>query len=251
MLLLRSLLFVAVFYINTAVFLIFGSWLLLGPRSWAMAGLKAHALASIWWMRLICGTRLEVRGRENLPKGPALIASKHQSAWDTFGLVPLTRDPAIVMKQELFSIPLYGWFSRKFEMIAVKRERASVALKHMAADAADRAAQGRDIVIFPEGTRRPPGAPPAYKPGVALLYESLTLPCVPVALNSGLFWPRRSLIRRPGTIIVEFLPAIPPGLPRRAFSKLLQERIETASARLLPAGFVPAEEAENSAAADA
>jgi 1-acyl-sn-glycerol-3-phosphate acyltransferase len=236
---LRSLVFVAVFYINTAIFLIFGSWLLLGPRSWAMAGLKAHALTSIWWLRLIVGTRLEVRGRENLPDGPALIASKHQSAWDTFGLVPLTRDPAIVMKEELFAIPLYGWFSRKFEMIGVRRERASVALRHMAADAANRASQGRDIVIFPEGTRRPPGAPPAYKPGVMLLYESLGLPCVPVALNSGLFWPRRSLIRRPGTIIVEFLPAIPPGLPRREFSALLQGRIETASAKLLPPGFIP------------
>lgn len=248
---LRSLIFVAVFYINTAVFLVFGSWLLLGPRSWAMAGLKAHALASIWWMRLIVGTKLEVRGRENLPQGPALVAAKHQSAWDTFGIVPLTRDPAIVMKEELFAIPLYGWFSRKFEMIGVRRERASAALKHMAADAKDRAAQGRDIVIFPEGTRRAPGAPPAYKPGVVLLYESLGLPCVPVALNSGLFWPRRSLIRRPGTLVVEFLPAIPPGLPRKEFSALLQERIETASAGLLPPGFAPSPEAEEPVSAGA
>lgn len=248
---LRSLIFVAVFYVNTAVFLVFGSWLLLGPRSWAMAGLKAHALASIWWMRLIVGTKLEVRGRENLPQGPALVAAKHQSAWDTFGIVPLTRDPAIVMKEELFAIPLYGWFSRKFEMIGVRRERASAALKHMATDAKDRAAQGRDIVIFPEGTRRAPGAPPAYKPGVVLLYESLGLPCVPVALNSGLFWPRRSLIRRPGTLVVEFLPAIPPGLPRKEFSALLQERIETASADLLPPGFTPSPEAEEPVSAGA
>ncbi len=234
---LRSLVFVAVFYLNTAVFLIFGSPLLLGPRSWAMAVLKAHALASIWWMRVICGTKLEVRGLQNLPEGPAIIAAKHQSAWDTFGLIPWARDPAMVMKKELLSVPVYGWFSRKFEMIFVQRELGARALRRMAADAATRAAQGRDIVIFPEGTRRSPGAPPAYKPGVTLLYDTLGIPCVPVALNSGVFWPRRSLIRRPGTIVVEFLPAIEPGMPRKQFISLLQERIETATARLIPAGY--------------
>ncbi len=230
----RSLIFYAVFYVNTAVFLIFGSPLLLGPRRWAMAGLAAHAHASMWWMRVICGTRVEVRGRENLPKGAALIASKHQSAWDTFGLIPLTRDPAMIMKQELLSLPLYGWFSRKFEMIPVRRDLGPTALRQMAREAAKRAGQGRDIVIFPEGTRRPPGAPPDYRPGVILLYEALGIPCVPVALNSGYFWPRHSIVRRPGTIIVEFLPAIPPGLPRAEFKALLQDRIETATARLFP-----------------
>jgi 1-acyl-sn-glycerol-3-phosphate acyltransferase len=230
----RSLIFYVVFYVNTAVFLIFGSPLLLGPRRWAMAGLAAHAHASIWWMRVICATRVEVRGRENLPKGAAIIASKHQSAWDTFGLVPLTRDPAMIMKQELLSLPLYGWFSRKFEMIPVRRDLGPTALRQMAREAAKRAAQGRDIVIFPEGTRRPPGAPPAYRPGVILLYEALGIPCVPVALNSGYFWPRHSIMRRPGTIVVEFLPAIPPGLPRTEFMALLQDRIETATARLFP-----------------
>ena len=230
----RSLIFYVVFYVNTAVFLILGSPLLLGPRRWAMAGLAAHAYASIWWMRMICGTRLEVRGRENLPKGAAIIASKHQSAWDTFGLIPLTRDPAMIMKQELLSLPLYGWFSRKFEMIPVRRDLGPTALRQMAREAAKRAAQGRDIVIFPEGTRRPPGAPPDYRPGVILLYEALGIPCVPVALNSGYFWPRHSIMRRPGTIIVEFLPAIPPGLPRAEFKALLQDRVESATARLFP-----------------
>jgi 1-acyl-sn-glycerol-3-phosphate acyltransferase len=230
----RSLIFYVVFYVNTAVFLIVGSPLLLGPRRWAMAGLAAHAHTSMWWMRVICGTRVEVRGRENLPKGAAIIASKHQSAWDTFGLIPLTRDPAMIMKQELLSLPLYGWFSRKFEMIPVRRDLGPTALRQMARDAAKRAAQGRDIVIFPEGTRRPPGAPPDYRPGVILLYEALGIPCVPVALNSGYFWPRRSIMRRPGTIVVEFLPVIPPGLPRAEFKALLQDRIETATARLFP-----------------
>jgi 1-acyl-sn-glycerol-3-phosphate acyltransferase len=186
-------------------------------------------------MRVIVGTKLEVRGHENLPAEPAIIAAKHQSAWDTFGIVPLVRDPAIIMKQELLKLPLYGRFSRKFGMIFVQRDLGPAALRRMARDAEDRAAQGRDIVIFPEGTRRPPGAPPAYKPGIALLYETLDMPCVPVALNSGLFWPRHSIKRRPGTLVVEFLPAIPPGLPRREFMALLEERIEAASARLASA----------------
>ena len=229
---LRSLIFTVVFYLNTAIILLLGSPLLLGPRSWAMAGLRFHAITSLWWMRVICGTHLEVRGRDRLPRGPALIASKHQAAWDTFGLVPLTRDPAIVMKEELLALPLYGWFSRKFEMIPIRREFGPRALRLMAREAAKRVAEGRDVVIFPEGTRRPPGAPPAYRPGIALLYEELGVPCVPVALNSGLFWPRHSIMRKPGTIVVEFLEPIPPGLPRKAFTALLQERIETATARL-------------------
>lgn len=230
--LLRSLIFLVVFYVNTALFLIIGSPLLLGPRRWAMAGLEAHARASIWWLRIICGTKLEVRGRQHLPDGPALIASKHQSAWDTFGLVPLMRDPALIMKEELLSVPLYGWFSLKFEMIPIRRELGPRALRQMAREAVKRAEQGRDVVIFPEGTRRQPGAAPAYKPGVVLLYEAMGRPCVPVALNSGVFWPRRSVLRRPGTIIVEFLEPIPPGLPRKEFQAVLEKRIESASHKL-------------------
>ncbi|MGD9783190.1 MAG: lysophospholipid acyltransferase family protein [Hyphomicrobiaceae bacterium] len=230
---LRSIVFAIVFYLNTALFLVVGSPLLLGPRRWAMMGLKAHAHASLWWLRLIVGTRLEVRGREHLPAAPMLVASKHQSAWDTFALITLFDDPAMVMKAELGWIPFYGWFSHKFEHIFVQRERGPSALKRLIRDARDRAAQGREIVIFPEGTRRPPGAPPDYKPGVVALYEALELPCVPLALNSGVFWPRRKLMRRPGTIVVEFQPAIPPGLPRAQFRERLQASVETATARLV------------------
>jgi 1-acyl-sn-glycerol-3-phosphate acyltransferase len=228
----RSLLFTLAFYLNSAAFLFFGSWLLLGPRRWAMMGLKAHAIASQWWLERIVGTKLEVRGRERLPAGPILVACKHQSAWDTFGLVPLFRDPAIVLKDELKWIPFYGWFCLKFEHILIKREKGGAALKRLIRDARSRAAQGREIVVFPEGTRRAPGAPPDYKPGVVALYEGLGLPCVPVALNSGVFWPRRSVRRSPGTIVVEFLEPIPPGLPRATFRAELQRRIEEASARL-------------------
>ncbi|MGI9383876.1 MAG: lysophospholipid acyltransferase family protein [Methyloligellaceae bacterium] len=225
----RSVLFAIAFYLNSALFLVLGSWLLLSPRSWAMAALKAHGLVSVWLLRVIVGTRLEVRNHEKLPPGPVLVASKHQSAWDTFGLVPLMRDPAMIMKRELIWIPFYGWFSRKFRMIFVRRAAGPSALRRMARDAADRARDGREIIIFPEGTRRAPGAPPNYKPGVVLLYEALKIPCCPVALNSGLFWPRRTIRRYPGTIIVEFLDPIPPGLPRSEFLPRLQSAIETAT----------------------
>lgn len=242
MLLLRSYLFALAFYVTTALFLVLGSWLLLGPRRWAMAGLKLHAIVSVWLLRVIAGTRLEVRGREKLPKGAYLVVSKHQSAWDTFGLVPLFRDPAIVLKDELKWIPFYGWFCVKFEHILVKRDKAAKALKQMISDAQSRAAEGREIVIFPEGTRQAPGAPPDYKPGYVALYEALELPCVPLALNSGLFWPRRQLVRHPGTIVVEFLEPIPPGLPRKEFRELLEARLEAAAARLVAEGRQSLEE---------
>jgi 1-acyl-sn-glycerol-3-phosphate acyltransferase len=225
--------FLVAFYLNTALFLVLGSWLLLAPRRWAMEGLRLHGLASLWWLKVICGTHVEVRGRENLPAGACLVACKHQSAWDTFALIPVFRDPAMVMKAELGWIPLYGWFSHKFQHIFVRRDKGPSALKALIRDSRERAAQGREIVIFPEGTRRAPGAPPDYKPGFLALYEALQLPCVPVALNSGLFWPRRSLMRYPGTIVVEILEPIAPGLPRAQARSLIQERIEAACQRLI------------------
>lgn len=229
----RAIAYSFTFYLVSALFLVLGSWLLLGPRRWAMAGLRAHGRTCVWLLEKIAGTRLEVRGHENLPRGAVLVASKHQSAWDTFALVPLLMDPAIIMKRELMWIPFYGWFSAKFRMIFVRREAGPSALRRMAKDALERAAAGRQILIFPEGTRREPGAEPAYRPGALYLYERLGLPCCPVALNSGLYWPRRSLARYPGTIIVEFLKPIPPGLPRKEFAKRLENAIETASGALL------------------
>ncbi len=229
----RSLLFAIVYYTVTALFLLLGSWLLLAPRSWAMHGLALHAVTATWLLKAICGTKLEVRGRENLPQGACLVVSKHQSMWDTFALIPLLHDPAIVLKDELKYIPLYGWFCVKFEHILVKRDRAAVALKAMLTDAKERASQGRHILIFPEGTRSAPGAVPDYKPGYVALYEGLGLPAVPLALNSGLFWPRRSNLRYPGTIVVEFLPAFEPGLPRADFRRRIETALEEASARLI------------------
>jgi 1-acyl-sn-glycerol-3-phosphate acyltransferase len=229
----RSLLFNLLFYVTTALFVVLGSPLLFGPRRWAMAALAIHGRFELWLLRVIVGTKLEVRGREKLPQGACLVAAKHQSAWETFGLIPLFRDPALLMKRELFWIPFHGWFSHKFEMIPVDRDKGPAALRRMLREAKKRVADGREIIIFPEGTRRAPGAPPDYKTGVLLLYEALGIPCVPLALNSGVFWPRRSLVRKPGTIIVEFLDPIPPGLPKAEFLERLIAAIEAASARLL------------------
>jgi len=211
-----------------------------------MAALANHAHFELFLLRHIVGLKLEVRGHDKLPRTACLVASKHQSAWETFALIPLFRDPALLMKRELFWIPFHGWFSKKFEMIPVDRDKGPAALRAMLRETKKRVAQGREIIIFPEGTRRPPGTPPDYKTGVVLLYEVLGIPCVPVALNSGLFWPRRSLLRRPGTIVVEFLDPIPPGLPKSEFLSRLIESIETASNRLL--AEVKAKEPASSAA---
>lgn len=229
----RSALFYPVLYVSGILFMILGSWLLLGPRRWAMAGLALHGRATVWLLRVICGTKIEVRGHEKLLPGPVIVAAKHQAAWDTFALISLMRDPALVMKAELLSIPLYGAFCRKFELIPIQRELGPAALRQMAKEARKRAADGREILIFPEGTRKTPGAAPDYKPGVAFLYHDLKLPVCPLALNSGAFWPRHSFLRYPGTIVAEFLDPIPPGLPRREFMERLETAIETASDKLL------------------
>ncbi len=230
---LRSAIFVPVFYITTALFVVLGSFLLLGPRRYAMMGLKAHAIVSLWLLKTIVGTRMEVRGRDKLPKPPYLVACKHQSAWDTFALIPIFSDPALVMKAERMHILFYGWLSRKFEHVFVRRDRGPGALRQLVRDARDRASANREVVIFPEGTRRPPGAEPDYKSGAVALYEGLDLPCVPLALNSGLYWPRRKLMRYPGTIVVEILDPLPAGMGRASFRAELEQRIETAANRLI------------------
>lgn len=233
MLFARSLLFNVIFYVNLAAWILLGWFMLLMPRKWAVRSLQAWSVSSLWLLKVICGITLEVRGREKIPDGPLLVASKHQSAWDTFGLLPLFDYPTFVMKRELFWIPVHGWFSMKFGMIGIDRSGGVKALRKLTADARKAADAGRQIIIFPEGTRREPGAEPDYKPGAAALYGGLGITCLPLALNSGVFWPRRRFERFPGKIIVEILDPIPPGLNRKGFSKELQTQIETASARLL------------------
>ncbi len=165
-----------------------------------------------------------------------MVACKHQSLWETFALFALLPDPAYILKRELMWIPLFGWLARKAGMIPVDRRAHANALARMTAATRKEIARSRQIVIFPEGTRRPPGAKPRYLPGVAFLYAETGLPCVPMALNSGLFWPRRSLRRHPGTVLLEVLDPIPPGLDRREFMARLQDVMERASARLVAEG---------------
>jgi 1-acyl-sn-glycerol-3-phosphate acyltransferase len=229
----RSALFNALYYLNLIVWMIGVLPTLVMPRQAFMTVARIWAGTSLWLLRVVCGTRFELRGAGNIPPGGFLVASKHQSLWETFALLTVFKDPAFVLKRELRWIPFFGWYTWKAQSIPVNRGGGGKALADMNRRAAEAARGGRQIVIFPEGTRRAPGAPAAYKYGIAHMYEQMGLPCVPVALNSGVFWPRRKLIRRPGTIVIEVLPVIPPGLPRDMFFSQMQDAIEAASARLL------------------
>jgi 1-acyl-sn-glycerol-3-phosphate acyltransferase len=158
---------------------------------------------------------------------------KHQSAWETIALWVLLKNPAIVLKQSLARIPVFGWYMQRGGAIIIDREAGPKALRPMLAAARSAIADGRPIAIFPEGTRTPLAARRSYHPGVAALYMQLDLPVVPVALNSGLFWGRRSLLKQSGTILIEFLAPIEPGLNRRHFMAELERRIEGATAMLI------------------
>ncbi len=233
MLILRSFVFNAAFYANIIVWMVAGLPLLLLPRKFLLRYVQLWARATLWLLRTVAGVRAEFRGLEKIPPGRLLVAAKHQSLWETFALLTAFDDPAFVLKRELMWLPLFGWLAWKADMVSVNRGAGSRALSDMNARAREVAAEGRQILIFPEGTRRAPGAEAAYKFGIAHLYGSLDVPCLPVALNSGVFWPRRRFIRRPGTVVVEFLDPIPPGLPRDVFMRELENRIEGACARLL------------------
>jgi 1-acyl-sn-glycerol-3-phosphate acyltransferase len=236
MLIARSLLFNVAFYANLILWLIMLIPALLLPRRGFLRMAQLWARSSLGLLRVLAGTKVEFRGLEKIPAGGALVAAKHQSLWETFALVTIFDDPTFILKRELMWIPFFGWYLKKVRCVPVNRKAGSQALVQMTAMAKDEARHGRQIIIFPEGTRRPPGAPPAYKYGVAHLYQNLGFPCIPVALNSGLYWPRRQFIRRPGTIRVEIMDPIAPGLPREEFFRLMQERIEESSDRLLGEG---------------
>lgn len=233
MILLRSLLFNLAFYLWTLGMLLAFIPALVLPRAVTIRGMEIWSAGVMALLRVLVGIRFEVRGREHLPAGACIVASKHQSAWDTIVFHLVLRDPAIVLKRELMWIPLYGQFAAKARMIAVDRGAAARALRRMVEAARRVIAAGRPIVIFPQGTRVAPGVRKPYLPGVTALYRALHVAVVPVALNSGLVWPRRSLIRRPGTITLEFLEPIPPGLSRDDFSRVLEDRIENATDKLV------------------
>jgi 1-acyl-sn-glycerol-3-phosphate acyltransferase len=187
---------------------------------------------AIAFQRVLLGLSGEIRGRENLPEGAAIIAAKHQSAWDTLVFHSLLDDPAFILKKELLSLPFIGWYLQKTGQVPIDRKAGIKALKSMVEGARQAVEDHRQVIIFPEGHRQPPGIAGDYHSGVAMLYAALDAPLVPVALNSGLFWGRNALLRRPGVVTLEFLPPIPPGLDRKTFVKELKQRIETATRAL-------------------
>ena len=227
---LRARLFSLAFYAWTAALALLAMPLLLAPRR-LLIGYGCYWVRGLHvLLRITVGLRHEVRGQANMPHGPAILAVKHQSAWETFTLHVLLDRPVYVLKQELVRIPVWGWIVSRIGAIAVDRAAGASAMRKLIAQA--RACDDRIIVIFPEGTRTRPGERRHYHAGVAAIYGALDLPVVPVALNSGLFWPRDGSGKRPGVITIEFLPQIPPGLPRKAFMARLEETIEEASDRL-------------------
>jgi 1-acyl-sn-glycerol-3-phosphate acyltransferase len=189
--------------------------------------------AVAWMLERIVGITLTVRGRENIPDGPFVVSSKHQSTFDTVMFFWLLSHPAYVVKRELSRIPLYNQLGEGAGWITVDREGGARALTGLVRDTRAAVAAGRQPVIFPEGTRTAPGERRPYQRGIAAIYLLLKVPVLPVALNSGLYWGRRTFMKRPGSVIVEFLPPIMPGLDAQEFMAELEDRVEAATARLV------------------
>jgi 1-acyl-sn-glycerol-3-phosphate acyltransferase len=233
MLYIRSFIYNVLFYVVLIGLMVFGLPILAMSRHATFWLARLWGKASIWMLDRICGTKVEFRNLHNIPNGAYIIAPKHQSIWETFALLLHAPDFSYVLKRELMWLPLFGQYLWSAEQIAINRSKGKSSLNQVVARARDLFATDRQLFIFPEGTRRPVGAPPAYKFGVAQVYGECGVPCLPVALNSGVFWPRRSFLRRPGTIVVDYLEPIAPGLSKQDFLTELQSRIETRTNELV------------------
>ena len=232
----RTALFYLLYIGNTVMLaLILGTQVKLvrGRSSFGWVVAQYWASSSIWLLRWVTGIRTDVQGAQNIPDGPCIIASKHMSDWDIFAILPHSQRPAFIAKKELMDIPFLGWAAQGFDTIRIDRSLGGNAIPLMLKQARAALDRGCRIIIFPEGTRKAPLAEPDYKYGIIRMYEELNVPVVPVALNSGLYWGRKSLMLWPGTARARFLPPIPPGLTSDTFSARLQETIETASNRLI------------------
>ena len=225
---LRSALFYLLFLGQTAILaIIVGTvGILHGPTrlTWALAQYWGNS--NLWFLRWVVGIRTDVGGEGNIPPGPCILAAKHMSDWDIFAILPHTKRPAFIAKKELMDIPFFGWAARSFDTIRIDRSKGGDAIPLMMADAGAAIAKGCRLVIFPEGTRKAPLAPHDYRYGIVRMYLELGVPVVPVALNSGLYWSRNSLILWPGMAKARFLPAIPPGLSAEEFRTRLVAAIE-------------------------
>lgn len=208
---------------------------ILADRRRALIAGRLWTRMALWGLRWIVGAKVVFKGLEHVPTGAAILAMKHQSMLDTLAPFLLVPKPAFVLKKELMNAPVFGFYAGVMDMIPIDREAHASALKGLLRASRPARDAGRQIVIFPEGTRQEPGETGEYKPGVAALYKDLGVPCIPVALDTGRIWAAHGLIRRKGVATIELLPPIPPGLPRDEFMRTLQERIETRSAELLAA----------------
>lgn len=230
---LRGILFVVAYYVMIIFYLIILLPTLILPQRFMFAGQYCYLITLRAFIRVILGVKMVVRGAEKLPSGPVLIASKHQSEWETYLTCLIFDRPALVLKEELMRIPLFGWYMSKLGFIPIVRGSGMEALRRMKLSAARVIAQGRPILIYPEGTRMRPGAEPAYKSGVAHLYREFGLPCVPLALNSGLYRPKKGIPVGGGDLVFQICETIPAGEPPRVFRTLVQERVEAACDQLL------------------
>ncbi len=222
------------FYVWSVFWVLLTLPLVLTPRIWMVKSWRPWSRVVMWLLLAICGIRVEFRGQQYMPTQRALIAPKHQCMFDVFAQFAVLPDSCFVTKRELMWIPFFGWYATKARMISVDRAGQAAALRKLVTDAKDRFADERQLVIFPEGHRGEPGVAGDYKPGIAALYRELDVPVHPIATNAGVHWPAHGVLRRPGTIVYEYLEPIPPGLKRAEFMRILQDRIETASMALLP-----------------
>lgn len=232
----RSAIFNVAFFAWTFVVVVVAIPILAMPERAMIAYARFWSWSVLLLLRLICGLSYRVVGREKVPDGGIIVACKHQSAWDTIAFFGVFRTPVYILKRELLMVPLFGWCLLKSGMIAIDRKGGASTMRKTIVKAAEKLAEGRQIVIFPQGTRIAPGVKAPYQPGAVGLYTHLNTAVVPAALDSGRFWPRRSFLKKPGTITLEFLEPIPPGLPRAQVHRMIEERIEAASDRLLANG---------------
>ena len=233
MILARSILFAVLFYLWSLLLCTLFLPALLMPRAIVAWAFKFWGRGVIVLLGSCCAIKVEVRGRERVPTGRALVAAKHQCMFDVFAQFVVLPDSCFVMRKELMLIPFFGWYAWKQRMVVVDRDGGSTALRKMVRDGQDRLAEDRQLLIFPEGHRGEPGVAGDYQPGVAGLYRDLGLPAHLVATNSGVHWPAHGILRRPGVIVFEFLEPLPAGMKRADFMRQMQERIEAASNALL------------------
>ncbi len=234
MIFLRSLTFNICFFLWCVIYFIPCLVLMVFPQRYMLIAGHYWAVDIFWMLKVICGTTYEIRGTENLPKNEGfLLVSKHQSAWETIALMAFLDNPCFILKKELLMIPFFGWYLWKGGVVAINRKAGTKALRQMIKETKEPLDKGRPVVIFPEGTRSSPRQEPSYQTGIVALYNGLNVSVCPAALNSGMFWGKDAFVKKPGNIVLEYLPVIPAGVNKKTFMKTLQDTIEDASNRLM------------------